>query len=354
MNPVLKIKNYKTVKDLKLELHPITILIGANGSGKTNLLSFFEFLINYSKNDLNNYVNSKGGACSFVYDCNSLLCFEIVFEDSNYEVCLKTFNRDFCFEKEDFFQKNKFQIKSSFSNNSYNGVNFPLTTEKNLQEYSIFQFLNKFQFCSFNEKTPIEILKSLYFEETKNSKINGDSFTVFLFILKNSFELYYNFLVKTIQSIVPYFEDFVLELEEDNSLKLKWKSIHNKKLMTLENFSSGTLRFIILATLFLQPDQGKTIILDNPEIDLNPFALSKLEGLIRSFSKKENNHVLIATNSVSFLNKFELEEIITVNLSKLGFSEFNRLKKEDFQIWLKDYSSGDLWESAIINKGQPF
>ncbi len=42
----IEIKGYKSIKDMELPLRSVNILIGANGSGKTNFLSFFEFLKN--------------------------------------------------------------------------------------------------------------------------------------------------------------------------------------------------------------------------------------------------------------------------------------------------------------------
>lgn len=63
----IKIEEYKSIKDIDLKLGPINIFIGANGSGKSNFLSFFEFLKNIYNQNLQEYIALRGGIEKFLH-----------------------------------------------------------------------------------------------------------------------------------------------------------------------------------------------------------------------------------------------------------------------------------------------
>jgi len=86
----------------------------------------------------------------------------------------------------------------------------------------------------------------------------------------------------------------------------------------------------------LQPDPPSTIIIDDPELGLHPYAITLLGALLRSASKRMQ--VIISTQSVLLLNEFKLDDLIVVKREE-GTSIFKRLE---------DYSVGELWEKNII------
>jgi predicted ATPase len=71
-------------------------------------------------------------------------------------------------------------------------------------------------------------------------------------------------------------------------------------------------------------------------------------GLIRAVSV--NSQVIVATQSPTFLNHFEPEEVVTVE-SHQGQSTFRRLDAEQLQGWLAEYSIGDLWQRNVVGAG---
>ena len=78
------------------------------------------------------------------------------------------------------------------------------------------------------------------------------------------------------------------------------------------DLSDGTVRFMALTTLFLQPNLPKTLIIDELELGLHPFALSKLAGMIKSAAAK-GAQVIVATQSTDLLNYFTPDDIIAVD-----------------------------------------
>jgi predicted ATPase len=174
----------------------------------------------------------------------------------------------------------------------------------------------------------------------------------------------YQRIVRTIQQIAPFFEDF--DLVEAAGAK-KQTILNWRERITPEEFgtgsigafeevfgphqlSDGTLRAMCLITLLLQPEHElpHLIIVDEPELGLHPYALH----VIASLFKRAAYHaqVLVATQSPSFLDNFEPEDIIVVD-RKDGESQFRRHDAATLAAWLEDYSLGEVWEKNVIGGG---
>lgn len=172
----------------------------------------------------------------------------------------------------------------------------------------------------------------------------------FLYRLKNNYQKNYYEIVQTIQLIAPYFADFVLEPQEGNEehIVLKWQQKGCEDVFNASQLSDGTLRFICLATLLLQPHklQPATIIIDEPELGLHPYAITIFAELVKQIS--DEKQIIISTQSVELLNEFDVEDVIVVDRSENG-SEFKRLNEEELEVWLEeDYALGDLWKKNIL------
>jgi predicted ATPase len=148
-------------------------------------------------------------------------------------------------------------------------------------------------------------------------------------------------IVKTIQSIAPYFSDFYFQPNAEGYIRLQWQDKYSSTIYGASDISDGNIRFIALATLLMQPNIPPCIIIDEPELGLHPFAISKLAGMIQSASAK-GTQVIIATQSADLVNHFEPDAIVTVDQVN-GESVFKRLDGEELSVWLEDYSIGDLW-----------
>jgi predicted ATPase len=169
--------------------------------------------------------------------------------------------------------------------------------------------------------------------------------------MKNTEEVYYERIVKTIQLVVPFFRDFNLipnPLNEEN-IRLEWNDKFSDRTFTANQLSDGTLRFICMATLLLQSNLPKMILLDEPELGLHPSAITILAGLLRKAAKR--TQVIISTQSVSLVNEFDAEDIIVVEKNEAE-TIFRRLESEILESWLDTYSLGDLWDKNIIG-GKP-
>ena len=231
--------------------------------------------------------------------------------------------------------------------------------EANIKTYSlpradyIRKYLNSFKKYHFHDTSknspftlPSNIQNDIYFLYEK-----GNNLAAFLYGIQKANKIVYNRILKTIQSIAPYFSDFYFQPNSENFIRLQWNDKYSDNIYGVNDLSDGTIRFIALATLFMQPDLPSTIIIDEPELGLHPTAISKLAGMIKSVASK-GCQVIAATQSTDLISHFNPEDIITVDQIN-GESVFKRLDSETLVQWLEDYTIDDLWKRNIITTGQP-
>jgi predicted ATPase len=211
------------------------------------------------------------------------------------------------------------------------------------------QYLNTLKIYHFHDTSITAALRSsCNVNDNRYLKENGSNLPAFLYHLKQKHNQNFIRIERVIQSVVPFFERFDLQPDNNNitEISLVWtEKNHADNYFDATNFSDGTIRFIALVTLLLQPNLPKTIIIDEPELGLHPFAINKLAGLIRKASA--SSQIIIATQSVELVNNFEPNEIIAVDRQN-NQSVFNRLDKENLKDWLDNYSIGELWNKNII------
>lgn len=209
-------------------------------------------------------------------------------------------------------------------------------------------FFNSFDVFHFHDtsassplKQPSQTLDYNYL------KADGGNLAAFLFKLKNTHPKHFKLIEYTVSSVAPFFEKFDLAPDEINPdrIYLKWVEKGSDEYFNAHHLSDGTLRFIVLTTLLLQPYLPSTIILDEPELGLHPFALSKLAGMIKKAAVQ--SQIIVATQSVNFVNEFSADDILVADRED-NQTVFRRQSEEELKAWLDDYSIGELWEKNVI------
>lgn len=186
-----------------------------------------------------------------------------------------------------------------------------------------------------------------------NERLRHDAsnLAAYLYRLQENEPRTFRLIEGVIRSIAPYFKSFKLRPNplSPDTITLEWEEVESDMYLDANSFSDGTLRFIALATLLLQPELPETVIIDEPELGLHPTAINKLAALVRKASLKKQ--IILATQSVNFVNCFEPQDIIVVDRENKQ-TVFHRLNAEDLAAWIDEYSIGDIWEKNVIG-GQP-
>jgi predicted ATPase len=346
----IQIENYKSIRKLDLELRPINILIGENGAGKSNFISFFEFLRSIANNNMQYYVEEKGGAENFLYygsKTSSYLSGQVDYDLSDScRFILKADDEDrFYFDKEQFLPYS--------SPLDIEGLMIPSNfTDKKESGNYMWKYVDSFRIYHFHDTTQTsKIRKSAEIDNNHFLYDDGANLSAYLYLIQEKYPKDFKKIEMIVRMVAPYFERFNLhpnKLHED-SIKLEWKEKNSDAYFRANHLSDGTLRFIALATLLLTPEMPEVIIIDEPELGLHPSAINILSGLIKKASTRAQ--IILSTQSVNFIDNFEPEDIITVNREG-GQSVFERQSTEELIEWLKDYSIGDLWNKNVI-EGRP-
>ena len=351
----------------------ITVLLGANGSGKSNLLSFFKMLNYMTTGALQEYIGKSGFADSLLYYGSketSRLQADILFTSStardNYKFTLSHARGDtLIFTDENIVwhdTDNPTPYKSGFELGlkesglvTYCKENDDPTARIAKVIYALLKGCRVFQFHDTSNEAKIR--NSGYINDGGYLRSNGGNLAAFLYSMKHQKdgEKYYQRIVRYIKMAMPQFQDFVLEPSprNENYILLNWLENGSEYLFGPHQISDGSLRFMALATLLLQPPKTlpNVIILDEPELGLHPSAISVLTGMIKAAS--QNSQIILATQSTRFVDEFEANSIVIVERDdKKRCSVYKKLEEAKLAEWLERYSMSELWEKNVIG-GRP-
>ena len=361
----IKISGYKSLgtdtQPINLEMSNLNIIIGANGAGKSNFISFFQMLANMMTGALQIYIGKNGSAESllqFGSKKTRMISASLVFQNdrftNTYEFSLvKAVNDTLIFAEEAFGAgKIRFELSSGQKESFLLTVEAPHASERAVR--AILSGCKTFQFHDTSSEAHIRSAANI--DNNRFLMSDGGNVAAYLYMLKMKYEPYYNRIVDHVRYVMPSFHDFFLEPQILNPqwIKLQWVEKGNHEyVFGPEHFSDGTLRFIALATLFLQPPEllPQVIFVDEPELGLHPQAVDILASMVKKAT--ESTQVIMATQSPRLLDSFDYRDIIVAEKDReTGCTLLNRLNEEDVKTWLEDYSLSQVWEKNIIG-GQP-
>lgn len=355
----IELSGFKSIRHMDLKMRELNVLIGANGSGKSNFISLFELTNHLFRGDLQLYVG-KSGADSLLHygskhteEISSTLSF--TFADKHlftYHFQLQSaLNDTLIFSEEAVRSETSDKLISVAKGHKESMISHMVSiADQDLKDYlKVFQFNYIHQFHDTSPEAKVH--KKGYLYDNIALRHDAGNLAAFLYKMKTEQEPYYRRIVSAIQLVAPFFGDFVLVPSGADSeyVLLRWQERGSDLVFGSHQLSDGTLRFIALVTLLLQPQLPPFLFIDEPELGLHPAAVSVVADLLRSASK--SSQVIVATQSVPLVNHFDIEDLIIVE-RKEGQSVFERKKKEDFKDWLEEYELGELWEMNVLG-GRP-
>jgi predicted ATPase len=337
-----------------LPLRPINVLVGANGSGKSNFVGVFNFLRVLRQGKLVEYTDSVGGAeriLHFGSKVTKVIEIELSFAGSvnGYHVALSPTKDDRFFVHDErcwFWNRDKYPDRPLEQELPGSGKEAAISTPQRRTAAWVQSHLDRWRLYHFHDTSDTSLLKKTGdVDDNRFFRPDASNLAAYLYLLQEKHPAEYQLIRKTVQRVAPFFHDFHLEPLRRNPKKIKLEWVHktSESYFDASSLSDGTLRFMCLATLFLQPlkDRPSVILIDEPELGLHPYAITMLANLIKSAATK--TQIIVSTQSALLLDHFQPEDVLVADLVD-GATTLTRLESKKLAVWLEEYSLGQLWE----------
>lgn len=360
----ITLRGFKTIRDLTdFEPGSLTLLIGPNGSGKSNFISFFRLLswALVPPGQLQLYVGEQGGASALLHrgasatqQIEAALTLRTSSGSNEYKFRLFHAAGDTL-----IFAEESFRFRRPGQERPAPGLGaghresqlITMAEQNNKTAVTILNMLRRIIVHQFHNTTPTARIRGKWdVADNRWLKEDGANLAPLLYRLKNEWPQYFARIEDTIRLILPFFSTFELYPEFDR-IMLRWRERGTDHVFNASQASDGMLRAMALITLLQQPERDlpDVLILDEPELGLHPYAIEILASLIHSASR--HVQMVVATQSVSLIDRFEPEDIVVTNRSDSETS-FRRLNNAELTEWLDTYTLSELWEKNVLG-GRP-
>jgi predicted ATPase len=359
----ITVKGFRSIKCLEeVELRPVNVLVGPNGSGKSNFVEVLAFLHALRQGKLVDYVDRHGGADNLLH-FGSKETEEIELRISfragvnGYHVCLSPTAEDRLYVRD---ERCWFWNKEGHPDRPYEEPLISLYNEAGISQpqqrvaawvQHRLDGWRTYHFHDTSDSSPVK--KTADVDDNRFLRSDGSNLAAYLHFLRDYEPAAYQLIRGAVQRVAPFLADFQLEplRRNESKIRLEWTHKSSDRYFDVASLSDGTLRFLCLATLFLQPVtyRPSVIVVDEPELGLHPYAIAMLAALVKTAATE--TQVIVSTQSPLLLDHFEPEDVLVTELTG-GATTLRRLDPKDLQDWLTDYSLGQLWEKNELG-GRP-
>ena len=363
------VRGFKSIRALEdFELRGLNVLIGANGAGKSNLMGVFRLLSEMERNRLQIFVKREGGADALLFGGRrrtSRLEVELSFSgnEHRYGYALEPVADGLAVAHELISSgtPEEYVAAASGAISTIAEGSVPYGGRRETQaarvedgEFAAYVLpaIRGWRVYHFHDTSEVAGMRCAQaVRDNLRLKPDGANLGPFLRFLHERHPYEYREIVDAVRLAAPFFGGFVYRKDVDEFMELEWYHVDDADtpLRPLQ-LSDGTLRFMCLATLLLQPTalQPRLILIDEPELGLHPVALTLLVEMLQSAS--EARQVIVSTQSADLISEFRPEDVVVVNRTD-GESVFERLDSDDLRDWLKEYSLGQLWKTEVVGGG---
>ena len=350
----LTVRGYKSIRCIDdLTLDNVNIIIGQNGAGKSNFVSLFRFLARLSREELQNFVVRQGGVQKILHfgpQVSDELFISLRSDSIQYCAKLQptndgqlTFTDEICSDaksSKDISVAHQFETQLRRTKKA-GGI--PPYIYRAIENWRVYHFHDT------SEDAPLRGSSSLV--DIENLAADGGNLPAFLFFLQEKHPRSFEAIVDAVRQVAPFLGTLALRPEALNAdlIRLRWRHVGHDDLFDVSDLSDGTIRFIALSALLMQPEPPSTIVLDEPELGLHPAAIAQLAAIMHQVAPRVQ--IIAATQSPAFANHFDWRDFIVVDRDE-GASTFRRLAEADVAPWMADFAMGEIWEKNLIG-GRP-
>ena len=367
----VSVRGFRSLADVELsDLGDATVLIGANGSGKSNVIRFFEMLSWMLRSQkLEQFVALQGGADDQLFMGNKVTprmeagvrlatpgganeySFALSYGAPDRFVFTEErlrFSRDDTEGQAPWQSVGSGHTEARIHSAAQGGLpDINSTTarviRRLLQDCGTFQFHDTSTRSSMKQRWDVSDNRSL--------RTDGGNLAAVLYRLQDDYPDRFEWVQENVRRVLPSFDHFVLE-EEHGRIFLRWRGTTSDKTFGAHLTSDGSLRFFALVTLLNLPSEmlPSVALIDEPELGLHPAAVTLVGSMIDSLATQ--CQVIVATQSPQLVNCFGLDEIVVMELED-SRTVACRKGRHEYERWLdEDYTTGELWQMNLLG-GRP-
>lgn len=395
----LELTNFFSFKEEKIDLDQnVNLLVGINGSGKSNLLKAIRLLkvgVEGNANDsaLRELIISKWGGFDNIYckakgetNFKDSIGIEFRFssrvlskygpkfrDDVIYKIIiLKKASTDNYFLSEKIFSSNGY-IYLDFYNGSGRVRERQDTGDIPSIQYDDYnpQELSLSKISEFDKDRyfPLVALKRAirdiavynYFDTTPSSKLrtamsatssekkllpDGSNLPQILNTIKISQKNSYREIQKRLQDVNEMFLGFDFNFLGSGNFELMLDENELDSSVHITHVSDGTLRYLCLLSILFNPNRGRLICIDEPEVGLHPDMIFNISRSINEASS--DTTFLIASHSENVLNGFNVENIRVFEKDDNNATIVKTFSESDFEGWYEHFSPGTMWREGDL------
>lgn len=361
----LKVKNYKSLADFELDLHHFNVLIGPNNSGKSNILDCLDFLTDTAEIVVDEAFRKRGGYDHVVFggQTEKEIRIDTIIVNKSKKTEYDVSFTDGGVSKEKLTITENEEVKVLIEGSEGRGFFFdekenrlteysfgtPFTALLNLRDLkrnrSIVDFKNKILNWRFYHFVPFEMKGAFSVEKRFDPGYKGEEAARTLHSFLSEHLSSFTEIENTLRSAVDEIESLRSPLTREGKTYIAIKEKHFKSLFDYYQVSDGTLRFLAHLLVLLSPEleAPNLACFEEPENFVHPRLLELLAELL----KKAKTQVIVTTHSPYFIDFVQPEDLIVIE-KKEGKTIARRLRREEVEKFMKDFSLGELWYSGKI------
>ena len=333
----ITVRGFKSIRALEdFELRNLNVLIGANGAGKSNFIGLFHMLAALAGQRLQRFVAEQDGPDALLFGGRKRtrsLHAEFVFGSDGYEFSLAPAGNRLLFADEATTCRQDGVRTRRTLGNGHGEAHLPDVADNAFAGYvrSTMRSWRVHHFHDTGATAPLRHAQAV--RDNLVLKTDAGNLGPFLRRLHEQEPDRHRQIVETVRLAAPFFGGFVHRRNPGEREEIEWFPADDPDtVLGPRQISDGTLRFICLATLLLQPAHLRPdrILIAEPELGLHPFAICLLAEMLRQAS--DERQVLVSTQSVELINELEPEDVVVVD-RKEGESVFRRLERGPLRDW---------------------
>ncbi len=385
----LQVKNFRSLADVSVDVHPINVFFGPNGSGKSTLLEAIRLVRDCVSRDVDEAARTRNNGFGMLrQDVNQSKFILIELETVFFQYALilgfsrgqiQPYAGEVLWPKEKKVTSILRKMGSDTADFCYHQESSPVPTRLAFPEkLALIQYMQGTEPISPDVFNLRNLLNSVHFyhshyidlyglkqrgsESGVDSTLREDCGNLWSVLRnirdKSAIDQRYATIMSFMQKSFPNFKDLVFEQTGPNAVYASFleKSFQNP--IPVLGVSEGQLQMLIhLTALFSEAkERNSLIVFDEPETSLHPYAISVFAEAVKLATKKWNKQVFIATHSPVLISQFDLEDILTAELDESGQTVLTRVSEmKDIQDLLEDYATGSLYMAeAIAPQSAPY